>query len=510
MRSAPAQAAAAAPDSLRPWLVSGAVVLVLAVVFFAHWQTVQSLFALWGDTDLTTYTHGFFTLALCVWMVFRRRDQLAAIDWTPSLAGAAVALAVGFVWLVSLRAGIELFHQAFLVAALWSAVWAVSGLRIALLLLVPVGFLVFAVPVWEVVNSLLQQGTVRAVSLLLEFTSIPAFVEGNFVHLASGVFEIAGGCSGLHFMIVGLALGVMYGELGFDQLRMRATLVALAAGLALLANWLRVFIIVIVGYATDMQHYLIRKEHYTFGWVVFSVMMLIFFLLARRIAPPLPAPDVATGSVMTGGAVTPGEMTQAAKMPFHAWRSPRGLVALVCVLAAPAFALLQRPSPVTLGAPFADSLQPSGWTRVTPETGWLPVFTGADRIERTAFADASGRRVEALVASYASQGQDKELVTYFNRFIGPEEGREVWSAPAGDSSREIIVRLGDRQSLIRYFYDIGGYRTATGLAAQLRYGLVSLRHVPVSSVFALRASCAEADCADARRVIDAIYPEKEF
>lgn len=496
MRSAQAQAQAAAPagDSLRSWFVTGAVVLLLAVVFFAHWETVSSLFALWGDTDLTTYTHGFFTLAVSVWLIFRRRDSLAALDPAPSLAGAALALALGFCWLVSLRAGIELFHQAFLVATLWTAVWAAFGLRIALQLWVPIGLLVFAVPVWEVVNPLLQEGTVRAVSLLLNFTSIPAYVEGNFVHLASGVFEIAGGCSGLHFMIVGLALGVVYGELGFDRFGMRAKLVALAAGLALLANWLRVFIIVIAGYATDMQHYLIRKEHYTFGWVVFSVMMLVFFLLARRIAPPLPAtraPGIERASTTT-----------------RAGLHPRALVTLACVLAAPAFALLHRPPPATLGPAITDSPRlASGWTRVTPAAGWQPVFSGADRIERAAFADATGRRVEVLVATYASQGQDKELVTYFNRLIGPEEGRVVSSVPAGDSSREITVRLGDVQSLIRYVYDIGGHRTSSGLAAQLRYGLVSLGQVPLSSVLAVRASCGDVACADARRIIDSFGAE---
>jgi exosortase A len=469
------------------------VVLLLGVVFFAHWQTVGSLFTLWGDTGLTTYTHGFFTLAVSVWMVLRRRELLAALDGAPSLSGAAVALMLGFCWLVSLRAGIELFHQALLVAALWAAVWAAFGLRFALQLWVPVGFLIFAVPVWEAVNPLLQEGTVRAVSLLLKFTSIPAYVEGNFVHLASGVFEIAGGCSGLHFMIVGLALGVVYGELGFDRFGMRAKLVALAAGLALLANWLRVFIIVIVGHATDMQHYLIRKEHYTFGWVVFGVMMLVFFLLARRIAPPLPARQAAGLD----------RAPDARAWPARALFSPRGLVALACMLAAPAFALLHRPSPATLGPSFADSLRARpGWARITPAADWKPVFAGADRIERAAFVDASGRRVELLVASYASQDQDKELVTYFNSFIGPDEGRVVASAPAGEAAREITVRHRDQQSLIRYFYDIGGHRTATGLAAQLRYGLVSLIHVPVSSVFAVRSACAEADCADARRAID--------
>ena len=112
------------------------------------------------------------------------------------------------------------------------------------------------------------------------------------MHLAAGVFEVAGGCSGIHFLIVSLALATLYGEIGRDSLKVRLQLVALAAGLALLTNWLRVYIIIVAGHLTDMQHFLIREGHYNFGWMLFAGMMVVFFLLARRfapIAPPSPA-----------------------------------------------------------------------------------------------------------------------------------------------------------------------------------------------------------------------------
>ncbi len=45
----------------------------------------------------------------------------------------------------------------------------------------------------------------------------------------------------------------------------------------------------VAGYLTDMQHYLVRVDHYYFGWALFAVAMAVFFLLARG-KPPTP-PD---------------------------------------------------------------------------------------------------------------------------------------------------------------------------------------------------------------------------
>jgi len=58
----------------------------------------------------------------------------------------------------------------------------------------------------------------------------------NYVHIPSGTFEIAGGCSGLHFFIVALAISALYGELQRDSIKIRVALICLAALLVWLAT----------------------------------------------------------------------------------------------------------------------------------------------------------------------------------------------------------------------------------------------------------------------------------
>ena len=111
--------------------------------------------------------------------------------WWPALLAIAAA---GVPWYVATASGIQIGHQALLPALMIGAIAAVGGLAIARASAFPVGYLYFAVPVWSLVNTPLQSLTTAAVTVVLRVTGIPAYVEGNFVHIPVGTFEIAGGC----------------------------------------------------------------------------------------------------------------------------------------------------------------------------------------------------------------------------------------------------------------------------------------------------------------------------
>ncbi|MEO8019984.1 MAG: exosortase A [Pseudomonadota bacterium] len=485
----------AAPSSLmicrtselqRGWRIASAILLALVGVFFAYWPSAFSLIEVWADTAKTTYTHGSIIAALTIWLVWRKRARLASVPWSPSFPASLSVAMLGLAWLVAVHAGIELIHQLLLLALLWFSVWALFGRRMALLLWFPVGYLIFAIPAWDQINFLLQGATVKAVALLLKVTSIPAYVDGNLVHLAAGVFEVAGGCSGIHFFIVALALASLYGEVGDDPMKVRIRLMALGGALALLANWLRVYIIVVAGYLTNMQHPLI-KQHYNFGWAVFAVTMTIFFLLARRFVPAAKGPAPVAAAPAGSRRVAPGIA-----------------IATVCMLAAPASELL-RPSASASLASNGITLPKSipGWDASSGfSSPWNPVFAGADREASTEYANAAGSRVQLFVASYATQRANKEMVTYGNALIGPGDGSVISeSGVASGVARELVVQGGQGRSVIHFYYDVDGHRADRGIVAQFWYGLTSLRRQPGSSVVALRTACAS-DCDAARALLN--------
>lgn len=473
----------------RAWRLAGAIVVLLMAVFWLYRPSSASLMQIWDDADRTSYTHGYVIAALVLYLVLRRRDRLADLPWSPSVLAAVLMAVASVAWVVAVRSGIEIVHQLLLLGLLGLSVWAVFGWRISLTMALPIGYLVFAVPVWDAVNSSLQSGTVAAVSLLLKLSGIPAFIEGNFVHLAVGVFEIAGGCSGIHYFIVSLAIATLYGEICDDNLKVRVSLIALAAVLAMVTNWLRVYIVIVAGYLTNMQHYLVRVEHIKLGWALFAVLMTVFFFLARRFVPasqPESPSVVSTGTPLRGAPLALGLV-----------------VAVFAVFAAPIWELKNpvEPAPLT-----ANALLPrpaSGWSDVTLDaSSWNPVFRSADQTVRGEYATPDDRRVQVYVASYALQHQDKELVAFDNSLVGPNEGAIVSTAdaagPAGPVKELTVERAGER-TLIRYYYQIGGLRTARGIVAQLWYGWNAIKDATQSSVIAIRTTC-HPDC-DAARVL---------
>ena len=153
---------------------------------------------------------------------------------------------------------------------LLTAVLAALGQRAARLLAFPIGYLYFALPFWSDFNALLQALSARMTGVLLWLTGVPGFMQGNFIMMPAGTIQIAGGCSGLHAFIVGLALAALYVKLFALSGRRRVFALALMATIALSVNWLRIFVVTAAAYATDMHSSLVRN-HYWLGWWLFAV-----------------------------------------------------------------------------------------------------------------------------------------------------------------------------------------------------------------------------------------------
>lgn len=484
---AAAEAAAVTPITARHgWIVLGVQLLIAACSVVLLAPTFHALETSWTDTHNLSYTHGYLIAAVCVWLLYRNRNECADLSIRPSFASGVLLALVSMVWLVMVRASIEIGHEMLMPCMLLLATATALGPRIATRNAFAYGYLYFAIPVWDLINWLLQAGTVKAVAFMLKLTSVPAWVDGNFVHLSAGVFEIAGGCSGLHFFIVGLALAALYGELDRDTVRVRVQLVAMAFAMTLITNWLRVYIIIVAGHLTDMQHYLVRVEHYKFGWAVFAVMMVVFLLLGRRI---------------------PTSPQKAARIPVSLPHSPSALVgatavALAALAAGPLWSFLRPLHPAVLSAEAGLPSDLDAWSgpQVAP-SNWQPEFIGADRMEQGIYR-AGGQQVEALSVVYALQTQDRELTGYRNSVVG--KGASVVSSgtasAGGYTVNEMVLEQRGEQSLLWYYYTVGSRRTTSGTLAQLTYGAASLRQDSASRLVAVRAAC-ERTCDAARRTL---------
>ncbi|MCH9027955.1 MAG: EpsI family protein [Proteobacteria bacterium] len=466
----------------------------LAVASLGMAPAFVSLWPKWWDSF--TYSHGLLIVAISLWLMWRQRDAIndAATEkgwWAiPSL------LAALFLWTLSFAASVAIGIEAMLPAVLWLTVAAVFGLKIARRLVFPIGFLYFAIPAWDLINGALLAATVSVVDGILDLLRVPAWIQGNTVQIPSGAFEIAGGCSGLHFFIVALAISALYGHLYYRRFLNKGLLIGIAALFALLTNWLRVSTIIIVGHLTEMQSFLVKVDHYYFGWVLFGLMLIPFFYVARSIElreantkkPPNPATPAAAQTQM---------------------RVNPGLISGICVmLLLPALvwgqSLTRQATPVTIELPAV-----AGWHGpLSTAVSWQPHYPGASGETLMAYR-LGGIEIDVYANWYVNQAQGRELIGFGNDIAG----LSVWrNAGAGSASivlhaggranvREIVLqssRQGKR--LVWYWYQAGSRSLVSPAKAKLWQGWQAMWGDSGTGLVALSMVCAS-DCTAERQTL---------
>ena len=464
--------------------------LIVALIF---WPSVQVYGEQWDDFKNLTYTHGWLILAVCVALVLRSRREIAAAGaapWPPALLALAACI---FLWLVCYRASIQDAHITVFPAIFWLAAAAAFGPAVARLLFFPVAFFYFAVPSWSQLATPLQSLTVVAMRVLLGITGPPALIFGDRIQIASGTFVVEEGCSGLHFMIVGLAVAALHGELRRDSPRIRTVQLALIGALALLANWVRVYVIIQAGYLTHMHSYLLRNP-YWFGWGVFALALLAFFKLSARFEPAI--------SAESAPAALPGA-------PGAARADLTGLAIVLAVLVAlpAASTAARRMHPAAAAAAPLDNGPRSTWSAalVDIHSSWQPRFRGADQQQRLAFLDAAGDTVEVFTVSYRQQTQDAKLLSMANSLAGSDllVGPEATvKTRAGEFLETEVADLEPPHYvyLIWARYRSAGRDFARPLPAQLWYGVNATVSHPSAALIAFRCPCRP-DCDRARRTL---------
>lgn len=457
-------------------------VLAAALALLVYWPTAVSLLERWdGDP---TYSHGYLVVVVSAWLVWRawRRGELE--NTSPSRFALLPLALAGMLWLAARGSSILIAQQLLLPALLLGLGWAFFGRRGLLALLVPIGLLYVAVPIWEVLRPPLRDISSFAVGRALQAGGMPVFLHGNRVDLPAGSFEIANGCSGLNVFLAGAALGAIQAYVFVGAAWARAVVFGAALLATIVANWLRIAIIIIAGHMTDMQHWLI-EDHYEFGWVTFAIMMV---------------PVLFFGRYMEG--VAPARAPQGPPPALSFRPTPaRGktLAAAFAVLLLPgiAWSMVYR-----AGEPGGPPVLPAtaGEWRLDGEPGldWRPLQPGHSTELSGRYTDGA-REVDAWVVYYTRQGPGHKLIGDGNAFARPGDGR---LRPGGGQPGELRLVTGrpdDR--LIWYRYQVNGRITASAAQAKIFELVGNLRGRPSAYAAMFSARCGAADCSDARAAL---------
>jgi exosortase A len=290
-----------------------ALLLALAAVVSLYWSTAAGMVGIWLRSE--TFMHAFLVPPISAWLLWRDRARLAAIAPRPNAWMLLPLAAAAFVWLLGELAAVNAVTQLAFTAMVVLSVPAVLGTPFARAAAFALAFLFFAVPLGEFLLPALMQMTADFTVAALRLSGIPVFREGLMFVIPSGQWSVVEACSGVRYLIASFMVGTLYAYLMYRSTRRRVTFMGVSLLIPLLANWVRAYLIVLLGHLSD-NRIATGIDHLIYGWLFFALVIFLLFAAGLRWSeppvPPVAAPaSAATLEPVAAGARRPAAVTLA-------------------------------------------------------------------------------------------------------------------------------------------------------------------------------------------------------
>ncbi len=440
----------------------------LVVVFLLLYAPVlRDLVGNWWTRD--NYSYGFLILPISLYLVWVKRSELAQLPLKPgNVWGLSLILAAGILLLLGMGGSVIVLKGLSFVGMIVGLVLLLLGTAYAKALAFPIAYLVFMIPIFdEVLAPLhwpLQLYTASMAVRLLQLLGFSALVEQQYIVLPRTTLEVARACSGTHYLISILAIGLPLAYLTLRTWWSRGALILSAVAVGVGANWLRVVLIGIwANWGGDVLHgpFEIFRAMFV-AWVGVLALVAAAWGLSKMQAPTARNPRMQPLPMHQRGA---GELCPPLEWN-RSWHI--GLVALIVFGVSMLF--LDR-GPVQLKEDLATlPISFDGWRGEQADLKHA-IFRieGADQELLRAYQNHEGRPLQLYVAYLASQGQWKKLVDYRTaRLHQDADVVEITIRPG----QVIAVNRGhlrgpQSEHQVIFWYDIDGHIIADRYRAKL-------------------------------------------
>ena len=367
--------------------------LILVCVIFR--DSLVAMVQQWNSGG--TYAHGYLIPLVTAYLLYLQRADLAACEKKiTGWAGALVALGAA-AWAMSALIDIQLFQQFAAVATLLSVVLLFLGHRFVNTALFPLLFLFLAVPVGDGITPHLIDMTADFVVAALRVTGIPVYREGASFVIPSGSWSVVTACSGIRYLMATVTIGTLYAYLNFRSYWRRAAFVGVAVIVALVGNWLRAYLIVMIGHLSGMR-LAVGIDHVIYGWVFFGLLIFLLMGIGMLWSEP-PAPPVAP---VRGRNLTPSPLRMA-------WACSMVVGSLLVAQRWVEHARLRPATPAPQITVAAGDLGPAWSALPAPFTDWQATYAGEPVIIDARYR-SSDSQLGWQVAWYGAQHQGSEII----------------------------------------------------------------------------------------------------
>lgn len=489
--------------SLPAWPRIAGLVVFLFGLLAIYFTTVQSLLDRWNQSG-SEYSHGPLLICIVIWLLFRERQRLILTEIKPCYWALIPAILFSLVWSAGYITQVNVVQQVALPCVIFFSMTALMGIPVARVIWFPLALIVFALPVWNVLQPPLQNIAATACAHIFSILSIPAYINGNAITVTSGTFQIATGCSGLNLFLAASLLGILLAHLNFTSRRDQVIVFLLALLVGIVCNWVRITTIILIAQFSDNIQHPIVQDHGWLGWVWFAVLFTAYLFFVNR----LPF------AIKRSHSIADADQQHNNHSPPQRMSISVLLVCMLSVYSTPLLSIYLQNKNRTNALPLATPNTVFGYPAqaIVAATAWHPNFHNATGELHLRLA-ADHKPIDFHLYLYATQSQGAELVHFENTITDSRRWHIAGSPNQRSNSaahwwQDVMVQstgnITQQLLLVRYWYSISGSNTTSSLGAKVLQlkGFVNKRSD--AALIAISSSCDRQDCKNAQQLLDKV------
>ncbi|MFZ3137471.1 MAG: exosortase W [Thermodesulfovibrionales bacterium] len=456
--------------------------ILLGTFLFCYIQAISQLFSFWKNSYV--YSYGFLIPAISMYLVWINRKKLNDIDLSPSYIGGLLVFFTGILMFVfGNRSSVLVIQSLSIVITISGIVLFIYGKKFFSGLLFPIAYLLFMIPIWDILTERLQfpfqNFTALSASKLLQVAGVPVYRESIFLELPNITLEVATVCSGINNLIAVLAIALPLAYLSLKSWPRRILLVTGGIAIAALSNGLRVAIMGFLSYKgiTITLH---GPGHILQAMFVSFVGFIVLFIGAWILSDRHSKSAISSESENKERFRTSRNDRPATECGLiYELLSNRLLYLTAGILFITGMYInFYSPSPVPLKSDlkfFPYEIGSYQGTDVSVDNKLNEMFDTNNAVARVYRTD-SGGEMNLYIGYLESQEQGKELVNYKSAEFHNAASREkILTDKSGTFEiNKVISQKNGAEKVIYFWYDLNGHIIADRYCAKVRTVLDSL------------------------------------
>jgi exosortase D (VPLPA-CTERM-specific) len=268
------------------WTKAG---LLIALFIASYWIPLSGIVNTWiNDGD---YSYGFLIPVISAYLFWEKRDELRNINIRSSWVVLPVLILAVILSIYGILGSSGNISRPLIPVLIILFTAFCFGIGLTWKMILPLGFLVFMVPLPAVLDRtigvFLKSISSKLGGEMLRLLGHSVHIRGNVIDLGITQLQVVDACSGLRFLFPLIALGIVYAFFFENVAWKRVVCVLATIPIAIITNVLRIGITgqLVYSYGSEMAE---GFFHGFSGWAVFMVAFVMLFILGRilRLFPP--------------------------------------------------------------------------------------------------------------------------------------------------------------------------------------------------------------------------------